>query len=66
MRGVLLALEGDSIRVALEDCGDVAEYRRVDGGWVSELGEPVEIEDGATRSSPDSSVRSLHQSRRCS
>lgn len=44
MRGILLSLCGDTIRVALEDCGDAAEYRRVDSGWVTEYGEPVEIE----------------------
>jgi len=44
LRGFLLSLSGDRIRVALEDCGDAAEYRRVDNGWISEDGEPVEIE----------------------
>ena len=44
LRGILLSLCGDTIRVALEDCGDVAEYRRVEGGWVSEDGTAVEIE----------------------
>ena len=44
MRGILLALAGDTIRVALEDCGDAAEFRRVDNAWISENGEPVEIE----------------------
>jgi hypothetical protein len=44
LRGILLSLSGDAIRVALEDCGDVAEYRRVGSGWVAETGESVEIE----------------------
>lgn len=44
LRGILLSLSGDSIRVALEECGDAAEYRRVANGWVSESGETVEIE----------------------
>lgn len=44
LRGILLSLSGDAIRVALENCGDAAEFRRVDGGWISEQGEPVEIE----------------------
>jgi len=44
LRGILLSVSGDSIRVALEDCGDAAEYRRVKNGWVSEFGEAVEIE----------------------
>ena len=44
LRGILLSVEGNSIRVALEDCGDAAEYRRLENGWVSEDGQPVEIE----------------------
>jgi hypothetical protein len=44
LRGILLSLSGDAIRVALEDCGDAAEYRRVGSGWVAETGESVEIE----------------------
>jgi hypothetical protein len=44
LRGILLSLSGDAIRVALEDCGDAAEYRRVGNGWVAETGESVEIE----------------------
>jgi len=44
LRGILLSLEGDTIRVALEECGDAAEYRRVENGWISEDGDPVEIE----------------------
>ena len=44
MRGILLALAGDAIRVALEDCGDVAEYRRVGSGWISEFGDSVNID----------------------
>lgn len=44
LRGILLSLEGNSIRVALEDCGDAAEFRRTDYGWVAEDGTSVEIE----------------------
>jgi len=44
LRGILLSLSGDTIRVALEDCGDAAEFRRVEDGWVSEDGQSVEIE----------------------
>ena len=44
LRGILLSLEGHSIRVALEDCGDAAEYRRVENGWVDEFGQSLEIE----------------------
>lgn len=44
LRGILLLLEGDKIRVALEECGDAAEFRRVGNGWLSEEGESVDIE----------------------
>lgn len=44
LRGILLSLSGGAIRVALEDCGDVAEFRRVADGWAGENGEAVEIE----------------------
>ena len=44
LRGILLSLSGDAIRVALEDCGDAAEYRRIGNGWIAETGESVEIE----------------------
>lgn len=43
LRGILLSLNRDTIRVALEDCGDAAEFRRVEKGWISEDDEPVEI-----------------------
>jgi hypothetical protein len=44
LRGILLSVGGGTIRVALEDCGDAAEFRRADNGWISENGDPVEIE----------------------
>ena len=44
LRGILLSVEGNSIRVALEDCGDAAEFQRVNDGWFAEDGTPVEIE----------------------
>jgi hypothetical protein len=44
LRGILLSLLGDTIRVALEDCGDAAEFRRVGDRWIAESGEAVEIE----------------------
>ena len=44
LRGILLSLSRDTIRVALEDCGDAAEFRRVENRWISEDGESVEIE----------------------
>ncbi len=51
LRGILLSVSGNSIRVALEDCGDAAEYRRVESGWVSEHGDAVEIELQPTQES---------------
>lgn len=53
LRGILLSLLGDSIRVALEDCGDAAEFRRVGDRWIAETGEAVEIE-WRTLTSPES------------
>jgi len=44
LRGILLSLSRDTIRVALEDCGDAAEFRRVEKGWISEDNQSVEIE----------------------
>lgn len=44
LRGILLSLLGDTIRVALEDCGDAAAFRRVGDRWIAENGEAVEIE----------------------
>lgn len=44
LNGILLSLLNDRIRVALEDCGDAAEFRRVGDGWIAENGEAVEIE----------------------
>jgi hypothetical protein len=39
--GILLALTGDRLRVAIRDEDDVVEYRLVSGRWVSEDCEPV-------------------------
>jgi hypothetical protein len=44
LRGILLSLEDNAIRVALEDCGDAAEYRRGEDGWTDEFGQPVGID----------------------
>ena len=44
LRGILISLSGDTIRVALEGHDDAVEFRRVSGGWISEQGESVEIE----------------------
>jgi hypothetical protein len=35
-QGVLLTLGGQSIRVALQGCDDVVEYRQINGRWISE------------------------------
>jgi hypothetical protein len=41
---VLLALTGDTMRVALKDSDDVAEYRLVNNSWISEDFESVTFE----------------------
>jgi hypothetical protein len=43
-RGVLLALGGQHIRVAMQDSADAAEYRLISGHWVSEDCELVTFE----------------------
>ncbi len=40
----LMAIIGSRLRVALPDCGDIAEYRLAHGQWLDEYGEPVEID----------------------
>ncbi|HUI57239.1 MAG TPA: hypothetical protein VLY04_19825 [Bryobacteraceae bacterium] len=40
----MLALTGDQLRVALKDRDDVAEFRLVNGAWISEDCEPVTFE----------------------
>ena len=42
--GILLALIGDHMRVALPEMDDVAEYRLINGRWISEDCEPVTFE----------------------
>jgi hypothetical protein len=42
--GILMALTGSYVRVALKDEDDVAEYRLVSGRWISEDCEPVTFE----------------------
>ena len=41
---VILALAGDTIRVALKDNDDVAEYRLVKQSWIAENFDPVSFE----------------------
>ncbi len=42
--GILMALMGSMMRVALKDEDDVAEYRLVNGQWISEDCEAVTFE----------------------
>ena len=42
--GIILALAGSYMRVAVKDEDDVAEYRLLSGRWVSEDCEPVTFE----------------------
>jgi hypothetical protein len=42
--GVILAIAGDTMRVALKDSDDVEEYRLVNGTWVSGHCEAVTFE----------------------
>ncbi len=41
---VILALSGQTMRVALKDTDDVMEYKLVDQTWISEDCEPVTFE----------------------
>jgi hypothetical protein len=42
--GVLLSLQGDTIRVAGKGCSDLLEFRLIHNGWVSEDCEVVTFE----------------------
>ena len=42
--GILLSREGNSMRVAIQDCDEVAEFFEINGTWVSVACEPVEVE----------------------
>jgi hypothetical protein len=42
--GILLSLAGSTMRVAVRDEDDVAEFRLVSGRWISEDCEPVTFE----------------------
>jgi len=44
LTGILLALSGAIMRVAIKDADDVAEYQLISGQWVSEDCEPVTFE----------------------
>jgi hypothetical protein len=42
--GVLLAVHGLTLRVAIQGCGDAAELRFRGGQWFAECGDPVQID----------------------
>lgn len=44
LAGILLSLRGGEMRVAVKDADDVAEFRLVNGVWISECCEPVTFE----------------------
>jgi hypothetical protein len=44
LAGIILALAGSYMRVAVKDEDDVVEYRLLSGRWVSEDCEPVTFE----------------------
>lgn len=44
IEGVTLSTRENTLRVALSGCDDAAEFVQVNGRWISEECEPVEIE----------------------
>src|ERR1700736_5117359 len=44
---VLLAARGQIIRLAVDGCEDAAEFRMIDGQWVSEHGQAVQLDTPA-------------------
>lgn len=43
-RGVLMAIQGNELRVAAEGCDDILAFRLLPDGWVSESEETVTFE----------------------
>lgn len=41
---LILARSGDSMRIALEHCGDAVQLREVEGSWWSEEQQPVSFD----------------------
>ena len=41
---ILLGVAGNVIRLAVDGCEDAAEFRLVNGQWLSDYNEPVEID----------------------
>jgi len=56
VEGVLLARNENRMRVALKDGADVAEFTEIDGVWVSEDCERVEIEFAWQKQSKQAAV----------
>ena len=44
LEGILLSRTDTSMRVAIQDSDDVQELNQIDGTWISDSGEAVEIE----------------------
>jgi hypothetical protein len=42
--GILLSREGNSMRVAIQDCDEVEEFFEINGTWVSAACQPVDVE----------------------
>jgi hypothetical protein len=43
VEAILLSHTGSSMRVATQDSDEVTEYHEINGAWVSEHGEPVDV-----------------------
>jgi len=41
--GIVLSATGDTMRVAIRDWDDAAEFQYQDGSWVAENGDPVQF-----------------------
>lgn len=46
VQGVILSRSDNIVRAALDGYDDAAEFTRLDGSWISEDSEPVQIEFG--------------------
>lgn len=58
---VVLSMTGDAIRLAIPGYNDVIELRSVFGVWVSDCGQPIEIEGlmGQLQGAAESSAKTL-------
>jgi hypothetical protein len=50
VEAILLARTGNSMRVAIQESDETAEFHAINGTWVSEDCEPVEVEFARMRS----------------